>query len=313
MPTDYYTTLGVSKTSTKDEIKKAYRKLALKYHPDRNKDNKEAEEKFKTISEAYAVLSDDEKRKQYDTFGANGFQQRYSQEDIFRNFDMGDILKEFGFSMGGGRSRVHRSTMGGGDPFESIFGGAAGGRGHSGGFGGQQQIRGQDLSLDLSITLEEALHGVEKTLSLGMAGQSQKVSVKIPPGIDSGKKLRVTGKGQPSPMGGPAGDLYLLVNVLPHHLFMREGNDLIIDRQVALSAMLLGCDLTVPTIDGRQMNVKIPAGMQPQAKLRLRGHGMPSGSRSSRGDLYVRVTPTIPKEISKEQMEVAKKLAKVGL
>ena len=154
---DYYETLGVDRKADQTTIKKAYRKLALKYHPDKTKGDKASEEKFKKISEAYAVLSDQKKREQYDTYGSEGFQQRYSQEDIFRNADLGDILREFGINFGGGSAR---STGGG---FESFFQQAGGG----GGFGAppRQRPRGEDFTLELSITLNEVLNGAEKTIS----------------------------------------------------------------------------------------------------------------------------------------------------
>jgi len=313
---DYYKILGVDKNATADAIKKAYRKLALKYHPDRNKGDKAAEEKFKQISEAYAVLSDEEKRRQYDTYGASGFQERYSQEDIFRNFDLGDILREFGINLGGtGSARVYTSRMGGGTPFDAFFshGGMAGDF-HAGDFRrSRQQVKGQDLAMELPVTLEDILHGTEKTIALGGGPQARRVNVKIPAGIEDGKKLRVSGQGGPSPTGGPAGDLYLQIRVLPHDLFTREGDNLIIDRRIPYSAMLLGTRIKVPTLDGKQLQVKIPAGIQPMARLRLKGHGLPAGPHGPRGDLFVRVMPLVPKRLTKDQKELARKMADAGL
>ncbi|MBU0673357.1 MAG: DnaJ domain-containing protein [Proteobacteria bacterium] len=315
---DYYKLLEVERTADGKDIKKAYRKLALKYHPDRNKDNKEAEEKFKKISEAYAVLSDPEKRKQYDTYGSEGFQQRYSQEDIFRNVDLGDILKEFGINFGGGGGSFNvRGNQGGGSPFGSFF--------HQGGQGGgtpfqsfhQQrptQTKGGDLSLELAITLLEVLNGAEKTISLGRpGGSSEKVSVKIPAGIDSGKKLRVSGKGSPSPTGGPAGDLFLLIKVLPHQTFIRDGDDLIIEHNLPFSQAALGTKIEVPTLEGKKLNVKIPAGTSPGAKLRLKGNGLPGGPHAPRGDLYVKITIDVPKKLSKAQKKLIEDLQEAGL
>jgi curved DNA-binding protein len=305
---DYYEVLGVAKSSTPEEIKKAYRKLALKYHPDKNPGDKKAEEKFKQISEAYAVLSDKDKRQNYDTYGAEGFQQRYSQEDIFKGADLNDILREFGFSFGGGGGRTSfRTSRGGGDPF-----------GGFGGFGGFQQQgpppKGQDLSLELPISLEEVLHGVEKTISLGRGGKSDKVSVKIPAGIESGKKLRVTGKGNPSQFGGgPSGDLYLLINVLPHALFTREDDDLIVDRKVPFSTMVLGGKVAVPTLEGKTLSVKVPHATQANARLRLKGHGLPAGPHGPRGDLYVRLNVEIPQGLDKEQKKLVGELQEKGL
>jgi curved DNA-binding protein len=310
---DYYKLLGVEKNASQEELKKAYRKLALKYHPDKNRDNKEAEEKFKKISEAYAVLSDKEKRQQYDTFGSAGFQQRYSQEDIFRNVDLGDILREFGINFGGGRATFRTSGMGG---FEEMFRqpGGAGGR-TAGGFHEfrQQPVKGNDITLELPVTLSEVLTGTEKTISLGRGTMSEKVSVKIPAGIESGKKLRVTGKGSPSPMGGPAGDLYLLIRVAAHHAFQREGSHLVVDLPVPYSSAVLGGEIEVPTLEGRNLKMKIPAGCQPQAKLRLRGQGLPEKSGGHRGDLLVKITVTVPKDLSAEQKEMVEKLRENGL
>ena len=198
---DYYKVLGVAKDATKDQIKKAYRKLAMKYHPDTAKDTKNAEEKFKEISEAYAVLSDDEKRKQYDAYGTEGFQQRFSQEDIFRGFDFDDVLKGFGFDSsmfgdrGGGGSRFSYTMGGGGGPF-----------------GRQQrayQTKGQDLVYEIPLTLREVAAGAQKALSLAHMGTQEKINVRIPPGMLTGKKIRLAGRGEPSPTGGPPGDLYI--------------------------------------------------------------------------------------------------------
>ncbi len=311
---DYYSVLGVSKSASTDEIKKAYRKLALKYHPDRNKDNKEAEDKFKQISEAYAVLSDKEKRQQYDTFGSTGFQQRYSQEDIFRGSNLGDILKEFGINLGGGSFRAG----GGGSPFDAFFGGMGGqSQGFQSGFHQQRQprpVKGSDLALELYITLNEVLTGGEKTIALGRGGEGGKVSVKIPAGIEDGKKLRVSGKGSPSPMGGgPAGDLYLLIRVQPHGSFERNGDHLVTEQQIPYSSALQGAEISVPTLEGKKLKVKVPAGIQPNAKLRLKGHGLPSGPKGPRGDLYVKINVSVPQKLTKEQKALAKELADAGL
>lgn len=311
---DYYKLLGVEKSASPEEIKKAYRKLALKYHPDRNKGNKEAEEQFKKISEAYAVLSDKEKRQQYDTVGSAGFQQRYSQEDIFRNVDLSDILREFGINFGGGRTTFRSSGMGGG--FEDLFRQpGAGGRAGQGfqDFRQQPQVKGNDLSLELPITLDEVLRGAEKTISLGRGSAAEKVSVKIPAGIESGKKLRISGKGSPSPMGGPPGDLFLLIRVEPHQTFTREGSHLSMDLQIPYSAAVLGAEVGVPTLEGKQLKVKVPAGCQPQAKLRLRKHGLPDSPGGERGDLLVKILVAVPKSLSDEQRELVQKLKECGL
>lgn len=303
---EYYETLGVDRKADQTTIKKAYRKLALKYHPDKTKGDKASEEKFKKISEAYAVLSDQKKREQYDTYGSEGFQQRYSQEDIFRNVDINDILKEFGINFGGGARR--RATGGGG--FESFFQQAGGG------FGGapMQRPKGEDFTLELSITLNEVLHGVEKTISLGRrGGKTEKVSIKVPAGIDSGKKLRITGKGSPSPAGGQPGDLYLQIKVLAHATFSRDGDDLLADKTINLTGAILGCEIDVPTLGGKALKVKVPAGSQPNARLRLKGKGLPAGPKGPRGDLYVRINVEIPKGLNRAQAQLIKDLQDSGL
>ncbi|MFZ5758933.1 MAG: DnaJ C-terminal domain-containing protein [Thermodesulfobacteriota bacterium] len=312
---DYYKILGVTKTATADEIKKAFRKLALKYHPDKNPGDKKAEEKFKEANEAYAVLSDPEKRKQYDTFGANGFHQRFSQEDIFRNSDIGSILREFGINFGGmgggfstGGFRTFSSS--GRSPFDDIF--TQGGGCRSQGCGSRQQpVRGQDVTLEITVSLQEVMTGADKTIVLGRAGE--KVSVKIPAGIESGKKLRIAGKGSPSPMGGEPGDLYLLVTVAPHELFSRNGNNLVIEKQIPFSAAVLGTEIDVPTLNGKQFKVKVPPGIQPQAKLRLKGHGLPAGPHGPHGDILVKISVEVPRHISSEQKKLLDELAAAGM
>ncbi|MDO9565220.1 MAG: DnaJ domain-containing protein, partial [Candidatus Desulfaltia sp.] len=229
--TDYYKILGVSKNASDVEIKKAYRTLAMKYHPDHTKGDKADEETFKKISEAYAVLSDKKKRSQYDTFGSTGFQQRYSQEDIFKGFDFSDILREFG--MGG----ASFSTGKQGDTrfaFEnnSPFGTRARRQ--------QAQIKGSDLLYELHLTIQEVATGTNKTVKLQENGHSENITVKIPKGMISGKKLRLVGKGQQSPYGGPPGDLYIQSKVLDDPVYSVKGYNLYINREIKLSEALLG-------------------------------------------------------------------------
>lgn len=306
--TDYYTILGVSRDASDTEIKKAYRKLAMKYHPDHTKGDKAAEEKFKKISEAYAVLSDKEKRKQYDTFGADGFQQRYSQEDIFRGFDFSDLFKEFGFGGGnifggksGKRGSVRFSFGGGGNPFGSYS---------------QQQAtaaKGSDLVYELPLTLREVATGTRKNISFQHEGRSENLTVTVPRGMITGKKLRLAGKGEPSPMGGPPGDLYVQARVLPDPLFRVDGYDVTIDRQIRLTEALLGTSISVPTLEGPSLNLKIPPGTSHKTKMRLAGRGLPHMRGRGKGDLYVRVLVRMPRHLTPDQKRLVEKLAAEGL
>ncbi len=304
MSEDYYKILGVQKNASEDEIKKAYRKLAMKYHPDHTKGDKGAEEKFKKISEAYAVLSDKEKRKEYDTFGSEGFRQRFSQEDIFRGFDFGDIFKEFGFGGGdfskfGGGGR--RFSFGTGSPFNSS------GAQHHG------QAKGSDLVYELPLTLREVAAGTSKIITFQHQGRSENLTVKIPQGLIAGKKLRLAGKGNPSPYGGPAGNLYIKSKVLNDPVFSSEEYDLFLNRELKLSEAILGTTVSVPTIDDKQLSLKIPPGTKPGTKLRLSGHGLANMQDNKKGDLYVRVQIKIPQHLNEEQRKIIDKLAAVGL
>jgi len=308
---DYYKLLGVSKSASPEEIKKAYRKLALKYHPDQNQGDKTAEDKFKEISEAYAVLSDATKRKQYDMFGAEGFERRFSQDDIFRDFDFGSVFKEFGFGSGGRGQNI----------FSQIFGGGMGqaqfrGRGspYNSSFGGRPQgMKGQDLVYELPITLEEAVTTTNKVISYQIGDQQEKISVKVPAGVSTGKKLRVPGKGQPGHYGGPNGNLYVQIRVLDHQLFKREGDDLLLEQEIKFSEAILGTEIEVPTIDKKTLRLKIPSGTKNNARFRLKGYGMPRMKGNGRGNAYVDVTIGIPKRLNKKQKELVKMLAGEGL
>ncbi len=305
---EYYQTLGVSKSASAAEIKKAYRQLALKYHPDKNQGDKTAEGKFKEINEAYAVLSDAEKKQQYDTYGSTDFHQRYSQEDIFRNFDLNDILRQFGAGGGNGSSNF-RNMGNGSQSFQSFFGQGGG----CGAGGCQPPAKGQDLTYQLSVTLDDVMHGAEKNITLRTNGTPQNVTVKIPKGIEAGKKLRLKGKGSPSPQGGAPGDMYLKVEVSKHDRFVRDGDDLICEKRLSFSDACLGTKVEVETLEGKKFMVTVPSGVQQDARLRIKGHGLPSGPLGSRGDIYVKLGVNVPEQLSPEQEKLVLSLQETGL
>ena len=302
MSTDYYKILGVNKNTSDDEIKKTYRKLAMKYHPDHTKGDKAAEEKFKGISEAYAVLSDKEKRQQYDTFGSTGFHQRYSQEDIFKGFDFSSIFKDLGF--------------GGGNFFNFDLGGKGGGTRFSYGNGpGARQsapAKGSDLVYELPLTLREVATGASKTVNFQHKGRSENLTVKIPKGMLTGKKLRLAGKGEPSPYG-PPGDLFIQSKVLNDPVFTLEGHDLHANQEIKLTEAILGTSIPVPTIGGRELSLKIPPGTKHKAKMRLAGHGIPHMQGNGRGNLYVCIHVSMPVHLDKKQKKLVENLAEAGL
>jgi molecular chaperone DnaJ len=356
---DFYEVLGVPKNATKEQIKDVYRKLAMQYHPDRNK-APEAEEKFKEISEAYAVLSDDQKRQQYDTLGHAGFDQRYTEEDIFRGADFSDIFRDFG---------------GINDIFRVFFGGG-------GGFGGggfrERSVRGQDLMYELNISLEEAARGTEKEIEVprtekcevcggsgaapgtqpktcprcngagriqnarrsafgtfvqvtpcptcggrgrlidkpcqncrgtGLMRKRRKITVKIPMGIDEGYQLRLRGEGDMAGEGSEPGDLYVLVHIVQHPLFERDGDNLHHLLMINYPQAALGADVQVPTLEG-PVTVRMPPGTQNGEVVRLRNKGMPRFRGYGRGDLIVRVGISVPEKLTLKQKELVEELAR---
>ncbi|MDY6958588.1 MAG: molecular chaperone DnaJ, partial [Halobacteriota archaeon] len=352
---DYYEVLGVNKNCQLDEIKRAYRRLAKEHHPDMNKDNiKESEEMFKEISEAYAVLCNNEKRARYDRFGHSGL-NGYSSEDIFGGVDLGDILRDIGF--GGGFGGI----------FDSFFGG-----GRRSGFQSGPR-RGSDIRHDLKITLEDVAFGLDTTIGVSRmeicdvcvgsgaepgtkkeicsncngAGQMResrrtpfgqfttvgncssckgtgkiikepcceckgvgkvrkncKIDVKVPAGVDDGLRLRISGEGEPGDMGGPSGDLYVILHVQTHSLFERFGNDVLCEAPISFTQAALGAEIDVPTLGGECERIKISSGTQTDTVIKLKGKGIPSLRGYGNGDQQVRLKVVTPTKLSEKQKEL---------
>jgi DnaJ-class molecular chaperone len=304
---DYYATLGVPKSASADEIKRAYRKLARQYHPDVNPGDRAAEAKFKEINEAHEVLGDKEKRRKYDELGAN-WRQYEAQAAQHGGAGFG------GWAPGGGAGSYRTVTPeefeamfgGGGDPFSDFFhtffdsrsagGRARGGRGRS--------KPGADLEFHTDLTLEEAFGGTtRRVMTKGPAGE-RTVDIRIPAGIQDGARVRVAGEGGPGAPGGAAGDLYVGVRVLPHGRFERRGADLHVKLAVPLTTAVLGGEVAVPSISGSTLRLKIPELTASGRVFRLRGHGMPVGvKQDERGDLYATVEIAIPSSLTPDARE----------
>ena len=305
---DYYAALGVEKNATQDEIKKAYRKLAMKYHPDHAKGDAAAEAKFKEISEAYAVLSDKEKRQKYDTFGSADFQNRFSQEDIFSGFDIGSILREFGLggkSSFGGRNGAFSFSFGG-SPFDfsqaSDFSQPHG------------RIKGEDQTYRIGLTLKEIAGGAVKQIAIRSDGGGvETINITIPKGMIPGKKLRLKGKGGISHYGGPQGDLFIESTMISEPGFELIGNDLHVQHEIRLSEAVLGTTATVRDLFDTPINIKIPSGTKHKTKLRIRSRGIPYLNSQESGDLFVNIVVNMPETLTQEQKNLFEKLAETGI
>ncbi len=293
---DYYATLGVARDASADEIKKAFRKLARLYHPDTAKDKKTAEAKFKEINEANEVLSDPEKRRKYDTLGA-GWQ------------DEGNFQPPPG--AGGHEQEFHFGGTGFSDFFEQYFSGGSR-YGFPQGFeeeiptGGAKKgraRRGHDIEGDILVTLEEAMHGTQRPISLQTANrqtgavQTHSFEVRIPPGATDGRRIRVPGQGEPGQNGGEAGDLYLRVRHAAHPEFTTEEADVHHDLDLAPWEAVLGAEVIVPTLDG-SIKLRVPAGSENGQSLRVRGRGLPKGKTGERGDFFVKLQLVLPSKLS---------------
>lgn len=362
MAQDYYEILGVSKSATDSEIKKAYRKLAIKYHPDKNKGDKKSEDKFKEISQAYEILSDPSKRQQYDQFGHAAFTSGAGRGGAgFNGFhDPFDIFSQvFSGSSGGG----------GGSIFEELFGMGGNSRRKSG------PIDGSDLRYDIEIEFEDAVYGADKKIRIprldtckkcsgsgcaegskretcsrcngsGQVSMSQgffsvrqscptcggegqtiqnpckechgqgrvraekNLKIHIPPGVDTGSRLRVAGEGEGGLRGGHPGDLYVIIHVMPHNVFQRDDLDVLCEIPIDFPTAALGGAIEVPTISGKT-KMKIPAGTQNGTVLRLKGKGIPALRGGTRGDQHVKVFIEVPKNLNKDQKELLSKYAEI--
>ena len=310
---DYYETLGVSKTASDDEIRKAFRKLARKYHPDVNKDKATAEEKFKEINEAYEVLGDPVKRKKYDELGANwNAGADFRPPPGWESFGGGRPFP--GRGPKGEEYEFHFGGTGFSDFFEQFFGGGRGPAGFGGGSFGQRPRgaeRGSDVEADIMVTLEEALHGSRRTISL-RRGNSNKVEtyqVKIPKGVHEGQRIRLAGQGEAGAGGGKSGDLFLRVRLARHPDFTVDGSDLVHEAKIPPSQAALGGELQVPTLEG-SARLKLPPGTQGGQRFRLRGHGLPTAG-GGRGDLFVVTQIQIPKKLTEREREIWGQLAEL--
>jgi DnaJ-class molecular chaperone len=320
---DYYATLGVTKASSEKEIKQAYRKLARKFHPDVNPNDKTAEARFKDINEAYEVLGDATKRSKYDELGANWRQYEQAQRSGGADPFAGWNANTGGGAPGGGGFRTMtqeemEELFGDSNPFSdfftTFFGGGGGGAaaGARTGRGGRTRARGgRDIEHELDLTLDEAYHGTTKRLALSHGGAPRTKDVRIPAGIGDGARVRVPGEGEPGTNGGPAGDLYLRLRLTPHATFEKRGQDLHTTVSVPVPTVVLGGEVEVPTMAGKAVRLKIPPFTQNGQVFRLKTYGMPARGSHAQGDLYAKVEAQIPTSLSAEEREHYDALAKL--
>lgn len=318
---DYYEILGVTKKSDPGVIKNKYRDLAKKYHPDKNPDNPEAEKKFKEINEAYDIIGDPDKRKKYDHLKEGGY--RFDGSNPFGgsggqgfegDVDINDILSSF-FG-GGSQSQSGRSPFGGGaQGGRSPFGGGQGGRSPFGQQSAPRSKKGNDQTIKLDVPFDVAAKGGKSNIKLGSSkgffgSKPRTITIEIPVGVDSGQKIRIPREGDPGLNGGPAGDLYIEVQIKPHPVFSREGIHLICEKTIDLKEALLGTSIAIPTLKN-EVSLKVPAGVQPGNQLRVKGQGIQKGSET--GDLLVKIQVRLPKKLSSKQIELLEEFASHGL
>ncbi len=348
---DFYDVLGVDKSSSPEQIKSAYRKLAVKHHPDKNPGDKAAEEKFKEASEAYHVLSDKERKNNYDNFGHAAFENGGGRQGGFSGFsgsDFSDIFEDFFSDFGGsGRSRGRKNINRGSDlrydlkvTLKEAFEGkkqdikfsttekctTCKGKGSKPGYdpgqcsmcGGNGRVRSnqgfftvQQTCPQCSGSGEEITNPCDNCYGEGKKQTSKKISVTIPKGVDDGTRIRLAGKGEAGSRGGASGDLYLFINVESHQLFKRSDENLFFECPISIADAALGTTIEIPTIDGGKAKIKIPDGTQNGKQFRLRGKGMPYIRGSGNGDLYVQVNTEVPISLNKEQKELLEKFREI--
>ena len=328
---DYYQVLGVARTASEKDIKSAYRKLARKFHPDVNPNDAKSEERFKEVAEAYEVLSDKEKRKKYDQFGHLG--------DAWRHAGEGD----FNVGQPGGAQWQQYQHTGGADfdvgvDLNDLLGNLFGGGRRPGGAGGFRRPqpapeKGEDLQYEVQITLDEAYHGAERSLTMtvhehcaqchgqgvvqnqpcpqchgqGVTQRQKTLTVKIPKGVQHGAKIRLSGQGNAGMYGGPPGDLFLVPHIMPHTRFERKGDDLLTDVPVTFPEAALGAEIEVATFT-TPVSMRLPAGSSSGQSLRLRGKGMPKLRNEGFGDLYARIKIVVPKNLNERERQLIEEL-----
>ena len=348
---DFYDVLGVSKNASSDELKSAYRKLAVKYHPDKNPGDKVAEDKFKEASEAYGILSDKSKKENYDNFGHAAFENGGGQSGGFSGFsgsDFSDIFEDFFGDFGGSRRSGRRNSSNKGADLrydisislEEAYSGkkqniefsssdkcnTCKGNGSKPGYsadrctycGGTGKIRSNQGFFTIQQTCPQCSGGGEEITNpcsdcsgSGNKQTSKKISVTIPKGVDDGTRIRLAGKGEAGTRGGNSGDLYLFINVKSHELFKRSDVNLFFEFPISIADAALGTTIEIPTIDGKKAKIKIPDGTQDGKQFRLKGKGMPFMRRGDYGDLYVQVKTEVPVYLNKEQKDLLEKFRKI--